>query len=52
MPAGAHREYADEDENEEEEHEEQFGSHAAVVHNGELRGREGREGDVPREVQI
>lgn len=52
VPAGAHREYADEDENEEEEHEEQFGSHAAVVHNGELRGREGREGDVPREVQI
>lgn len=52
VPAGAHREYADEDENDEEEHEELFGNHAAAGHNGELRGREGREEDRPREPQI
>lgn len=52
VPAGAHREYADDDENEVEEHEEQFGNHAIAGHNAELRGREGREGDGPRELQI
>lgn len=29
-----------------------FGNHAAAGHNGELRGREGREEDRPREAQI
>lgn len=54
VPAGAHREYADEDENDELERGEIFGdhgNHAAVGHNGELRGRE-REEDRPREAQI
>lgn len=52
VPAGAHREYADEDENDEEERDEVFGNHTAAGHNGELRGREGREEDRPREAQI
>lgn len=51
VPAGAHREYADEDENDEEEREEIFGNHTAAGHNGELRGRE-REEDRTREAQI
>ena len=37
VPAGAHREYADDDEEEEEEQEEEVSTHG---HPGEVRGRE------------